>query len=150
MKKQWLHTMEADHKKLMAWSMKHPFARRSDWPGWEHQKHHGLFFHPCIIDWVYSQHYRREPKERCSYCPLARIKTTGNIECCHGYMLDLERALDMHDRARYIAYANEIRNLEWKNPHDVRTAWHTARLIGKPSAKDFYSYYRPNTFPIAC
>ena len=129
MKKTWLQKMEKRHRLLMTWMMKRPFWRKSLWPGWEHERHHGLFFHPCIVDWVYCQFYKREPEERCSYCPLAQITDGDDIECCHGLMWEFEKALKMHDEERVVEYIRKIRDLPWENPHDVRTRWHTARLV---------------------
>ncbi len=131
MKKTWLQNMESGHRSLMTWVMKHPFSGKVRWPGWEHQRNYGLFFHPCIVDWVHSDHYKRKPADRCSYCPLAKITDGDDIECCHGLMWEFEKALEMHDGDLVVEYARKIRDLPWENPHDVRTRWHTARLARK-------------------
>jgi len=148
MEKSWLQHMEKNHRKLMNWVVEHPLAGKKSWPEWENQKHHFLYFHPCIIDEEYCQHYQRKPEERCSYCPLGKIKENGDIECCHGYMLDFERSLKGHDRERVIEYAKKMKDLPWKNLHDVRTRWHTLKLIRHDGEKEYHSVYRPEAISV--
>jgi hypothetical protein len=148
MKKARLEQLEKNHRELMNWVMKYPFSGKRNWPEWKNQKHHFLYFYPCIIDDQYCQHYGRVPEERCSYCPLAEIKENGDIACCHGYMLEFERSLKAHDEERAIEYAMKIRDLPWKNPHDVRTRWHNLSLIRHDREEDPLPVYWPEAIPV--
>jgi hypothetical protein len=141
MNREWIRILKKDHRKVMNWVMKNPFSGKSLWPGWQNRKHHSLYFHPCIIDWEYCEHYKRDPDERCSYCPVARIRENGSIECCHGYMWEFEQAIEVHDRKRVIEFAEKIRDLPWENPHDVRTRWHSARVIRHDREEEYRFVY---------